>query len=439
MRGERGQATIEYAGLVSIIATVAVALVAVIPALDVRLPTVLLKAFCSGLDVRCGSVEDDLALDPCPVRSSSTEESLSATILSVRGGRADAAILEELSDGTATVTFLDRGDVGAEGGLGASIAAGRDVSGRGARAEASAALEAGNGRGYAFASVAEARAFLDEHASDEGLLAHIGREALAEVCSLCGPLGVDRPELPEPDFTLRQGGASAHAGVEVGLGPVSASAGAGTGELLGRRVDHHTGETTTYLRLTGRAGADISAGPVGAGAGHEAERVIEYTTAADGTPLTLTIRSARGASSGATGTLASGATAGSAAAAARAKVSGAAQGSGSVARVARLDLIDPVNSRIATDLIAALESPADAAGLTASARAVAARLAVAGDIDVRGLVRTGSEIGATGSGAVGVKIGGSVRQGRFETALAGAYSRPAGAATFVERTDCVDG
>lgn len=432
MRGERGQATIEYAGLVSIIATVAVALVAVIPALDVRLPTVLLKAFCSGLDVRCGSVEDDLALDPCPVRSSSTEESLSATILSVRGGRADAAVLEELSDGTATVTFLDRGDVGAEGGLGASIAAGRDVSGRGARTEASAALEAGSGRGYAFASVAEARAFLDEHASDEGLLAHIGREALAEVCPLCGPLGVDRPELPEPDFTLRQGGASAHAGVEVGLGPVSASAGAGTGELLGRRVDHRTGETTTYLRLTGRAGADISAGPAGAGAGAQVERVIEYTTAADGTPLTLAVRSARGASSGATGALGPGPTAGGAIGAARAQISGA----GSVDRVARLDLTDPVNRRIATDFVEALESPGGAA---LPARVAAARIAAAGDTDVRGFVRTRSEVGATGSGALGVKLGGSVVAAHGETALVGAYTRPAGAATFVERTDCVDG
>lgn len=436
MGGGRGQASIEYAGLLMLMTTVSAALVATVPALDVRIPTLVLETLCSSVGASCGPVDDDLALEPCPVRRAATEEAFSATVLSVRAGRADTAVLDERSDGTATVTFRDAGDLGAEGGIGASFSAGRGSAGAGARAEGAAALRFASGSGYAFPSVTEARAFLERHALDQGLLAQVARAGVPG-CALCGRPGLARAALPDPDLTFREGGPSARTTAEVAAGPAGADAEASGGALLGRRIDRQSGEITSYFGLTGAAATGASGGPLGMSAEARGERVIEFTRAADGTPLELAVRSSGGSRAGLDGELVPDGLGRLGARDAQAALDAHAAGGGVVEQLASLDLHRPRDAALAAALVEELQSPVDAAGLTASARAVYDRIAAAGQSDLRSFARTETELGVEGGAAIGLKIGAGLRRSTSDEELVGAYSRPPGADTYLERTDCV--
>ncbi|HEV2076136.1 MAG TPA: hypothetical protein VGR10_07835, partial [Thermoleophilaceae bacterium] len=309
-------------------------------------------------------------------------------------------------------------------------------AGAGARAEGAAGLSFASGRGYVFTSVTEAREFLERHSLDQGLLAQVARAGVPG-CPLCGGPSLTRSALPDPELTFREGGPSARATAEVAAGPAGADAKASESALLGRRIDHRSGRVTTYFSLTGAAATGASGGPLGVSAEAGGGRVIEFTKAADGTPLGLSVRSAGGSRAGLDGEVMPDGFDRLTARGAQAALDARATGGGVVERVASLDLRRPRDAALAAALVEALRSPADAAGLTASARAVYDRIAAAGRSDLRSFARTETELGVEGGAAVGLKVGAGLRRSTTDEELVGAYTRPPGAATYLERTDCV--
>jgi hypothetical protein len=252
----------------------------------------------------------------------------------------------------------------------------------------------------------------------------------APACPLCNVVGIGPDERPPPDFTYLEGTETVRAEAEAGAGPLIAGAMAGGEGAIGRRIDHRTGHNTTYHRVSGSAAADLAA-PVGLTGGVEAETLLEYTTASDGTPVTLTIRSTR--SSG-----------GSAGRSIRASGGGhgpslrdtAARGD-LVERVAKLELDEARDREAAAGVIEALGPGGAPLGLPDRMRVLAKRLDEDGEHDVRFYRSSGRESEISGDASLGVKLGGDLIRRATRRTLTSAHTSPAGATLYLERTDCV--
>lgn len=428
MGGERGQASPEYVAVIVVVALALGGLGVVTAGSVTALPAAILGAICRSLDARCGEPEAQVALEPCPVHRRATDEGLTATVMSVEAARGDSAVLERLSDGSASITFADRNGIGLTGGAGASFSLAQ--GGGAARAEGSITPSFNTGRGYEFESARDARAFLERYGGEEGLAGEARRLAL-RTCLLCAGAGLRRPELPQPDVTYLEGGGFADGRAGVEAGPGSASATARVGTAIGRRIDHRSGERTSYHRLEGAVAGSARAVLLGAHARGEFEAMIEHTTAADGTPLNLTLRSARLAD---------------AAASLRAPGMGDSRGARRrgpgrvlIEHAARIDLRDPENRRAAHVLLEALGPTLDPAAVPEAVAAVAERIEADGAKDVRSYRLRSREDSATVEGMLGFKVGAELTGGRATMSLEGAYSQPAGAELQMQRTDCLRG
>ena len=144
MAGERGQGSIEYVGLLALVAIVLAAaslLVGGGVAVAGAVGRGMQRALCV---VRGG--ECDLDIRPCVVGASSVEDDGSVDLLVVRLGSDEVVLREDRSDGTSAVTFarLRRGGLGFTTGAGGHARIGR----RGLRlgSQASAAVLALLGR-----------------------------------------------------------------------------------------------------------------------------------------------------------------------------------------------------------------------------------------------------------------------------------------------------
>jgi hypothetical protein len=427
-RGQSGQAAVEYVGLVALMAGALAALAILSPRPAHHMLSIVERAICAGLGSRCEiGGEGSLALEPCPVMRSASEADVGATVLSVRAGGGRSATVEALSDGSAVVTLEDRREIGAEAGVGARLSGSGQAAG--GRAEAGAGVGFGAGRGYEFADLEAAARFLAELRREAGSLR--GAVSLAAAsCPLCEAVGIGSTELPSPDFTYREGTAEVRAKAEAGAGLAVAGAGADGDGAIGHRTDHRTGETTSYHRLSGAAAADLAA-PVGPRGGVEAETVLEYTTAPDGTPLTLTIRSTRSAGGSAGRSIR--ATGGGGGSALR---DSASQGD-LVERAAALDLDERLDRKAAAGVIEALGSPASPPGLPDRLGLLEERLDEDGEHDVRFYRSSGRESEISGDASLGVKLGGDLVRRASRRTLTSAHTSPAGATLYLERTDCV--
>ena len=419
---ERGQASLEYVGLVAVVAIALAAMAVLVPRPAHRMLAIVEQALCTGLGRACEiGGEESLALAPCPVRRSTADAAVRATVMSVMVGGGRSALVEERSDGTAALMLADRGQLGVEGGIGATFAT--DGPSRGARAEASAGLEGGVGRGYEFADVEEALRFLEEHGGSGASLGGVSG------CVLCDLAGIGSAGHPEPDFTYLEGGGVVRVGAEGGAGPVGAEGRALAAGAQGRRVDHHSGEVTTYYRVRGDAAADLG-GPLAWTGGVGVDSRLEYTAAADGTPLRLMVRSTRSAT-GRRGLALRGQGRG-------ALVRGAAAHGDLVEEVAILDLDERADREAALAFIESLDSVAGRLELPARAQALGRRLHRAGESEVRRFSMAAAESELSADAALGLKLGGGVERLATARTLTSARTRPAGATLFLDRTDCLD-
>ena len=371
-----GQASIDYVALLGL-AAVVFALAAGgagAPWLAPRMAEAIRQGICVVSGAWCTAGETKAAgLDPCPIHRRSEAERASATAV-VRLERGDALLVERHSDGTASVSFVDGGAVGAEVGIGVRL------PGTGGAASAGAGVRFNAGQTHEFATWDGARRFLARFAGQETMTGE-GRRALRAICRRCPEWLAGRRggELPEPAARFTEGGAYAEVAAALGLAGGDLEAEGHAGALIGRRTAGR--RVTHYLRLEGGLLAELGLVLGSLRGAHDSQGVLEITTQ-DGEPVQARVRGSAGIAAEAeleglsldiadvAGRL-RGATA-------RAAEGGDLGGLAVEAAIA-LDLRDPQNRSALAGLLGATPSPLLRA---ARLRALARRLDAAGAVDL---------------------------------------------------------
>ncbi len=295
----RGQASLEYVALLAVLAvllTGALAFGGALPPLARSVSGAIRHGICLVSGSICTPREAEAAgLEPCPLfrRDQQEQGTVSVAVISLRRG--DSMVIERLSNGHVTVSFVDSEGAGATAGVGVRLTP--------LRIRASATAIGGavftSGRTWDFSSAAAAQAFIRRFASGQTLGGEI-REVGHDVCFLCpGWLrGKGRPELPPPTSEAVEGGAfgEATATLEVPVSsrralPINADLQATA--VLGRETEGT--RTTWYLAANAQLLQHL--GPVLAplGGARTTSVVLAYTTEA-GRPRTLEVRAAAAAS-----------------------------------------------------------------------------------------------------------------------------------------------
>ncbi len=285
LRAERGAATLELTGVMTVASILVLALLAAVvpqaPVLGQTYAYWICKVTTLGQG-DCGgptSPEDHLPPEPCVVQSDGVESNMKVAVLVFTTEEGKRVLVEKLSDGTYRVTVSDSGGVGLETGVGGglSVTVNDTTVGGNAQAQVGASLDITAGDVYyadqdsigdLMAAIQQDQ-LLDATAGDSGPIRWITDGATSV-------LGVDH-DLPEPDETYAEGGISLNASAEATGGTTSAAAGVEAGQVLGVRKSKN-GETTVYVTTTvsGEAGLqslgyDTAGDPQFQGGGLEGE------------------------------------------------------------------------------------------------------------------------------------------------------------------------
>ncbi|MDW5595210.1 hypothetical protein VSS74_12740 [Conexibacter stalactiti] len=442
LRGERGQATNEYVALLALVA-IAIAALAGISASGIGSGVLagLQRGIClvaPGPCPRIVAVRDDLA--PCPVSKRTSRERLSETIAIVELGSSGTLRATGHSDGTVTITLADGSEVGATFRFGAHAAAGREVGGGG---RGRAGIDWGSGRSWKLPNEAAAADFVARFGDKATIKGKLVDQVRSRCSLICDALGW-RPheQLPEPDETFEEGGASARLQTGFGLGGRPGEMSAKAGAVLGRRIARD-GTTTWYVQLSSEAAAqlDLSAGELAlAGAG---EAVLSYEVGADGEPLSVGVAVVGGVSGNggadaeARGRGAAGAGGkGAGRAGLRSLAGGLGELAGGVVDLeAKLDLADPANYAAGRAVLDGLFDPGAYAQMPGRVRALGERIVAGTQIDARLYTQRSSSQKYGADVALGVGIGGAFERSSEQLDLLAAFTRLPGL-PFLARDDC---
>jgi hypothetical protein len=426
-RRSPGQASLEYVGLLAllvILLTAGLAFTGALPALGQTVIGSMRHGICLVSGSVCTPREAAAAgLSPCPLFRRSENEQASASVSVIALARGDAMAIERRSDGTASVSFMDGGQVGVTAGVGLQFS---PLHVR-AAADGTAGVQFTAGRTWEFRSFAAADAFVNRFASGQSL----GGEARAlghKLCFLCpGWLrGPGRPKLPPPASRSVEGGVIGQATVALGIKgksgyPISFDPMLGT--VLGRQ---QTGARTTwYLELDGQLLAHL--GPLLAplAGAHSASAVMELTSDG-GRPVEMAIRAATAASND---PALSGATLTGTDLAERIRRAATGGPGGALEAEVSLDLRDPANLAAVRGFISAgIPRPSDIVAL-------ARRLDVDGAVDLRLFDYRASDFDVNADVALGARLGAGYERTVESRRLLGAWSRLPGD-RLREREDC---
>ena len=281
LRDRRGQASLEYAGLLALVAVVVGGAASAVAA--PWLPAKVAGAIRHGICLVSGSVctADEArraGLAPCPVAVRTSGERAGVSVLAVRLDRDDVLLVERRSDGTVAVSFADGWRAGA--GLGVSFGV---PGGPSAEEGADAGVSFTAGRTYELPDWPAAQRFLARFARQEELHGE-GRAALGKLCWHCAEmLGAGGAALPPASATYREGGLWAEAEAEgelpISLGrgtvPLGVSGSSGAAAVLGRRTEG--ARETTYVRVGESAVAHAGVLLASLDLRRDAEVVLELT------------------------------------------------------------------------------------------------------------------------------------------------------------------
>ena len=416
--GQRGQATIEYAALLLLVALVlaAGAWVIVDPGIGRGVLDGMRRALCEISGLGCPA---DSARQPCVVKSRGDRDSASVTVVVVRVG-ADAAVLRELrSDGTVAVTLLGSGSAGAEVGLGAGVDLGRSLA-LGGELRASAIAGLGGGRTWIVPNAATA----------DRLVKDLGQRRRPIVD---GPLGLVRrafgkgPDVREPDIVFTEGSTGKGASASARRGGARASVDVDLGKAAGMRTDRRTGLRTEYIRLDRARSAALSARVLGSAAGASSGSLalgVTLDRAGELVELSLTGSRAVSGVAGLPGPLQ------------RLVPSGQLDGGGRVEVDARLDLRDPGNREAVVRFLDGARRPDRMAELVSAVGGLGDRLLSFSDLQARAYRVDERRSSIGGRVRAGGGFGGELSRRRDDSRLTGAWERPPGGA-WRERLDCV--
>jgi hypothetical protein len=262
MRGARGQATVDYLGVVLVVALVVGAAAALLVTTDLgqrvvaafeRALCIVTGGPCDEVDVACVTSSDEHA----------RETHVNAVIFRI--GHRWTELRERHPDGTVTVTLVSAGEGGLDfgTGVGAQVRWGRFGYAVGSELRFAALAEHATGRTWTVRDDAAASALVRRVTRAD--ISRRPRPGIAGAPSMAPlPLAVHAPS-PEQTFSQRgeqvgidwQGGAGAHGFL---------------GQAYGERVDARSGARTIYVRSSG--GLALSAGSrlAAAAQGGEEER-----------------------------------------------------------------------------------------------------------------------------------------------------------------------
>jgi hypothetical protein len=402
MRGQRGQGTVEYVGVIFVVAVlIALGASAALGAgpRDVwgAVRREIHRALCI---VTGGDCDQDRA--SCPVASQSDSTEWSVSILVLKGGQEKTVLRELRSDGTVAVTVTDANLGGLENGLGAEghFSMGRKSFGLGGALRASILAELGHGRTW----------IMPNRAAAERLVGRVKGDV---------PVPPPDEEMDEKEIQFGAEGEARRGGARATL---EAEA---TGKY-GTLTDHATGRRTIFLEagVEGEASASFrgAKGELGAS---DAERYA-LTLGPDGRWIDLAVlRTGEVRGSG-------GLPVKLGPAAKRLRARGGRQW----VTETHLDLSDAENLVAAQALVAKLRAfPPDPVGLAQAMARTHRRLDEHGVINARTYSLDREEFGGGGHVAAGLKIGGEYLRSHERTRLLSAATRGIDG-EWRERTDC---
>jgi hypothetical protein len=329
---ERGQASLEYLGMVTVAALVVIALILAAPAFGGQIAAAIESTICRVIGAGCAGEE---LVDRCPLetttRTDSFEVGASVKVFSFGGGLDRVIVKEEFDDGTAIYTVIDRATFQAAIGEDKGGSA-RFLGTQGSLTAGLAAIGALEGAAIYETEDEEQTREIDERLSDPGFAENVIRagggvqDAIVDspVNSVCGPLeflpGPDCPDvrpsdilpnpneivadmvfgdqdLPDPSSEYVAGEVGVRALAEAiqdqaarpGVDESGASAeleAAGGARIFTR--GERQGELEVYYRITGSLQAELEDSLLGtANAGATGEVTATVLIGADGRPRTL--------------------------------------------------------------------------------------------------------------------------------------------------------
>ncbi len=285
---ERGQATVEYLGLIALVAALLVAggIAVFAPALTERVVEGFRRALCAVTGAAC-----DPGREPCVVASEEVRDRGEVTGLVIRVGRDHAVLRERRSDGSVLVTVIDGLDAGVEvaGGIGGTLRVGRRGLGAGGALRGALIAEGGGGRTWLARDDREADAIVAAIGSDGRL-----RWLTAPYRAVGGALGLR--EEPEATEVYLEGGLRARGAGELALPEVDAQLHAVFARAGGVRWNRRSDERTFYLARSGELAGALASALGDVAGGVQGEGRLALTIDRRGRPLRLTALGAYGRS-----------------------------------------------------------------------------------------------------------------------------------------------
>jgi hypothetical protein len=378
---DRGQASIEWLGVVALVAAVALTLGVAVGG-GASAAAAVVRQMHRALCIVSGGV-CDLDRRPCVVGTDATIDEAHLNLGIWRIGRDELILRERRSDGSVLVTYLHDTSAAVDVGVGADAwvrARGLDAA-TGDTARAALLLSLGGGETWLFANGRDAdsgMAYLSEHRA---------------------------PPAGQRAQTIKRAGVGAAGSAHAGTEESGASGGIEIDAriLTGAVVDERTGHTTQVLSVDGSAAAagllEVAENEVGGEGRVSGELHVAVTSDARGRPLELSVVR--------TGQLHGAASLPQAAQEVAEQLVGSTAGGRRWMVEQRLDLTDPANLAATRSLVAALAQPLSA---PAALGAVWNDRLVAGGVIEASTYSVASEDGGGAGGhvAAGVKFGGGI-------------------------------
>lgn len=270
MHGERGQGTVEYAGVVLLVALVLAAAIAALVATGIG-PKVVEQVRCAILQVAGESCEElaGAVAGPCVTASDRHSRGQRVSLLVVGAGTRKVLLREQRADGTVAITLVDERAAGLDANAGTGLRVRWGTFDRAVGSELRAAVMAGSasGRTWIAANAVEAEALT-------------ARVRIAEM-----DFARDRFPAPEPRVTFEE----RRTGVELRLGRPRDALWLSPSEAYGERVDHETGQRTVYVRDALGAEGRVGLGRFSAKGRVRGEERYAITFDRDGRPVDLAV------------------------------------------------------------------------------------------------------------------------------------------------------
>jgi hypothetical protein len=260
---ERGQASVEWVGVVALVSVVMTAVAAF--ALPTGIGPAVVRQIHRALCIVSGGV-CDLDQRPCVTAANATEDEAHVNLGVVRVGRHELILREHQSDGSILVTYLHDTGAGWEVGAGGDVSIGKRLGGMSATARAAMLASLGGGETWLFA---------DARAADRGMA------FLSEGKS---PPGAKRAQ------RITQHGLQFSADAALTAKTASAGLHLDARFIDGTVVDDRDGRRTHVITHRGEAGAIVRISEdLGASGSAAGEERIAVTTDARGRPLELVV------------------------------------------------------------------------------------------------------------------------------------------------------